>query len=137
MNPGKEARESTTFDLKTMSGSLNDSLVATKIGNSNNIKSFSFNDLKNATKNFRPDSLLGEGGFGWVFKGWIDRNTFSPSRPGTGIVIAVKNLKTESIQGQLRHENLVKLIGYCSESDNRLLVYEFMPRGSLENRLFI
>ncbi|KDO72905.1 hypothetical protein CISIN_1g018785mg [Citrus sinensis] len=38
--------------------------------------------------------------------------------------------------GQLRHENLVKLIGYCSESDNRLLVYEFMPKGSLENHLF-
>ncbi|KAK3001404.1 hypothetical protein RJ639_020660 [Escallonia herrerae] len=129
MNPGKEARESTTFDLKTMSGSLNDSLVATKIGNSNNIKSFSFNDLKNATKNFRPDSLLGEGGFGWVFKGWIDQNTFSPSRPGTGITEV-------NYLGQLRHENLVKLIGYCSESDNRLLVYEFMPRGSLENHLF-
>ncbi|GAY38127.1 hypothetical protein CUMW_034330 [Citrus unshiu] len=38
--------------------------------------------------------------------------------------------------GQLRYENLVKLIGYCSESDNRLLVYEFMPKGSLENHLF-
>ncbi|KAK3009792.1 hypothetical protein RJ639_015432 [Escallonia herrerae] len=99
MTPGKEAQESTTFDRKTMSGSLNNALVATKIGNSNNLKSFSFNDLKNATKNFRPDSLLGEGGFGWVFKGWIDQNTFSPSRPGTGIVIAVKKLKTESIQG--------------------------------------
>jgi len=38
--------------------------------------------------------------------------------------------------GQLHHENLVKLIGYCSESDNRLLVYEYMPKGSLENHLF-
>lgn len=38
--------------------------------------------------------------------------------------------------GQLRHPNLVKLIGYCSEGDNRLLVYEFMPKGSLENHLF-
>lgn len=38
--------------------------------------------------------------------------------------------------GQLHHGNLVKLIGYCSESENRLLVYEFMPRGSLENHLF-
>lgn len=38
--------------------------------------------------------------------------------------------------GQLRHPNLVKLIGYCCEDDERLLVYEFMPRGSLENHLF-
>lgn len=38
--------------------------------------------------------------------------------------------------GQLRHPNLVKLVGYCSEGDSRLLVYEFMPKGSLENHLF-
>lgn len=38
--------------------------------------------------------------------------------------------------GQLRHPNLVKLIGYCCEDEERLLVYEFMPRGSLENHLF-
>ena len=38
--------------------------------------------------------------------------------------------------GQLHHPNLVKLIGYCLEGENRLLVYEFMPKGSLENHLF-
>jgi serine/threonine protein kinase len=38
--------------------------------------------------------------------------------------------------GQLHHQNLVKLIGYCSDGDNRLLVYEFMPKGILENQLF-
>jgi serine/threonine protein kinase len=38
--------------------------------------------------------------------------------------------------GQLHHQNLVKLIGYCSDGDNRLLVYELMPKGSLENHLF-
>ncbi|EOY33024.1 hypothetical protein SCA6_010751 [Theobroma cacao] len=115
---------------------------------SNNLKSFSFSDLKNATKNFRQDTLLGEGGFGCVFKGWIDENTFAPTKPGTGIVVAIKRLKAESFQGhkewlaevnylgQLHHENLVKLIGYCVESENRLLVYEFMPKGSLENHLF-
>lgn len=113
-----------------------------------NLKSFSFSDLKNATKNFRSESLIGEGGFGFVFKGWIDESTLVPTKPGSGIVVAIKKLKPESFQGhkewlaevnylgQLHHENLVKLIGYCSEADNRLLVYEFMPKGSLENHLF-
>ncbi|KAJ9554448.1 hypothetical protein OSB04_018493 [Centaurea solstitialis] len=112
------------------------------------VKPFSFLELKNATRNFRPDSLLGEGGFGCVFKGWIDEFTLTASKPGSGIVIAVKKLKPEGFQGhkewltevkylgQLRHPNLVKLIGYCSEGDSRLLVYEFMPKGSLENHLF-
>ncbi|KAJ0084070.1 hypothetical protein Patl1_30174 [Pistacia atlantica] len=64
-----------------------------------NLKSFSFNDLKNATKNFRQDFVLGEGGFGCVFKGWIDENTLSPTKPGSGIVVAIKRLKAESFQG--------------------------------------
>lgn len=113
-----------------------------------NLKSFSFNDLKTATRNFRPDSVLGEGGFGCVFKGWIDEHSFTAAKPGTGIVIAAKRLNQEGLQGhkewlaeinylgQLDHPNLVKLIGYCLEDDHRLLVYEFMPRGSLENHLF-
>ncbi|KAJ3688256.1 hypothetical protein LUZ61_017420 [Rhynchospora tenuis] len=113
-----------------------------------NVKSFTFNELKIATRNFRPDSMLGEGGFGSVFKGWIDEHTFAPARPGTGIVIAVKKLNQEGYQGHrewlaevnylgmLSHPNLVKLIGYCLEDEQRLLVYEFMTRGSLENHLF-
>ncbi|KFK33463.1 hypothetical protein AALP_AA5G016500 [Arabis alpina] len=119
-----------------------------EILSSPNLKAFTFNDLKNATRNFRPDSLLGEGGFGYVFKGWIDGTTFTASKPGSGIVVAVKKLKTEGFQGhkewltevnylgQLSHPNLVKLVGYCVEGENRLLVYEFMPKGSLENHLF-
>ena len=66
---------------------------------SSNLKSFTFSDLKNATKNFRTESLIGEGGFGFVFKGWIDENTLAPTRPGSGIVVAVKKLKPESFQG--------------------------------------
>nr|GMC92809.1 receptor-like cytoplasmic kinase 176 [Ipomoea batatas] len=115
---------------------------------SSNLKNFTFNELKIATRNFRPDSVLGEGGFGCVFKGWIDENTFKAARPGTGLIIAVKRLNQEGLQGhkewlteitylgQLSHPNLVKLIGYCLEDDHRILVYEFMPRGSLENHLF-
>ncbi|KAL5991917.1 hypothetical protein ACLOJK_012829 [Asimina triloba] len=115
---------------------------------SSNLKSFSFSELKSATRNFRPDSVLGEGGFGSVFKGWIDEHSFAATKPGTGIVIAVKRLNQDGYQGhkewlaevnylgQLHHPNLVKLIGYCLEDEQRLLVYEFMPRGSLENHLF-
>ncbi|KAJ6802680.1 putative receptor-like protein kinase isoform X1 [Iris pallida] len=109
---------------------------------------FTFQELKSATGNFRPDSILGEGGFGYVFKGWIEENGTAPAKPGTGITVAVKSLKPDALQGhrewvaevdflgQLHHPNLVKLIGYCIEDDQRLLVYEFMARGSLENHLF-
>lgn len=64
-----------------------------------NLKSFSFADLKMATRNFRPDSVLGEGGFGSVFKGWIDENSLSATRPGAGMVIAVKKLNLDGLQG--------------------------------------
>lgn len=66
---------------------------------SSNLKSFTFNNLKTATRNFRPDSVLGEGGFGSVFKGWIDEHSFTAAKPGTGIVIAVKRLNQEGLQG--------------------------------------
>lgn len=66
---------------------------------SGNLKSFSFQVLKTATRNFRPDSVLGEGGFGLVFKGWIDEQSLTAARPGTGTVIAVKRLNQDGIQG--------------------------------------
>ncbi|KAI4347627.1 hypothetical protein L6164_008422 [Bauhinia variegata] len=112
------------------------------------LRKFTFNELKVATRNFRPESLLGEGGFGCVFKGWIEENGTAPVKPGTGLTVAVKILNHDGLQGHkewlaeisflgdLIHTNLVKLIGFCIEDDQRLLVYEFMPRGSLENHLF-
>lgn len=148
--PGSERKESNHSFSQTLQGSTGNALKSCKsdVSATCNLKSFTFNDLKNATRNFRADSLLGEGGFGYVFKGWLDENTLAPCKPGTGMVVAVKKLKSESFQGhreclaevnylgQLHHENLVTLIGYCVESDNRLLVYEFMTKGSLENHLF-
>ncbi|KAG7021230.1 putative serine/threonine-protein kinase PIX7, partial [Cucurbita argyrosperma subsp. argyrosperma] len=116
--------------------------------NKRQLLKFSFQELRSATGNFRPDSILGEGGFGFVFKGWIEENGTAPAKPGSGITVAVKSLKPDGLQGhreweaevsflgQLHHPNLVKLIGYCIEDDQRLLVYEFMTRGSLENHLF-
>ncbi|KAJ7944060.1 Protein kinase [Quillaja saponaria] len=113
-----------------------------------NLKVFSFGDLKIATKNFKSDTVLGEGGFGKVFKGWLDEKTLAPAKAGTGMMVAIKKLNPESVQGfqewqsevnflgSLSHPNLVKLLGYCWEDKELLLVYEFMPKGSLENHLF-
>lgn len=66
---------------------------------SSNLKTFTFSDLRIATRNFRPDSVIGEGGFGSVFKGWIDEHSLTATKPGTGIVIAVKRLNQEGFQG--------------------------------------
>ncbi|KAF5751005.1 Serine/threonine-protein kinase cx32 isoform 2 [Tripterygium wilfordii] len=113
-----------------------------------NLRVFSLLELKAATKNFRPDTLLGEGGFGKVFKGWLDEREKGQGRSGNGTVIAVKKLNSESLQGfeewqsevnflgRLSHPNLVKLLGYCWEEKELLLVYDFVQKGSLENHLF-
>ena len=63
------------------------------------LRKFMFNDLKMATRNFRPESLLGEGGFGCVFKGWIEENGTAPVKPGTGLTVAVKTLNHDGLQG--------------------------------------
>ncbi|XP_010531641.1 PREDICTED: serine/threonine-protein kinase BIK1-like [Tarenaya hassleriana] len=149
--PRNEANSSEkSSDLYGLSLSSQKSLVKTEgeILQSASVKSFSFNELKLATRNFGTDSVVGEGGFGPVFRGCIDEDTLTPTKPGTGLAIAVKRLSREGFQGhrewlteinylgQLSHPNLVKLIGYCLEDEHRLLVYEFMPNRSLENHLF-
>lgn len=66
---------------------------------SHKLLQFTFQELKSATGNFRPDSILGEGGFGYVFKGWIEENGTTPAKPGTGLTVAVKSLKPDALQG--------------------------------------
>lgn len=61
------------------------------------LRIFGFAELKSATRNFRADTVLGEGGFGTVYKGWLDEK--GPSKNGSGTVIAVKKLNSESMQG--------------------------------------
>ncbi|KAJ1687149.1 hypothetical protein LUZ63_018539 [Rhynchospora breviuscula] len=116
-----------------------------EILSSPNLMAFSLNDLKIATRNFWISNLIYEGEFGNVYKGWLDEQTLTPVKPGSGMVVVVKRFEpgkewqfvTElDYVGRLHHPNLIKLIGHCSEGDNRLLVYEFMPRGSLHYHLF-
>ncbi|KAK3131215.1 hypothetical protein QOZ80_6BG0503570 [Eleusine coracana subsp. coracana] len=104
------------------------------------LKLFTHEELRQATRDFHPDQIIGEGGFGVVYLGVIDDRN--------GYPVAVKELNPEGLQGdrewltevsylgQYSHPNLVELIGYCCEDDHRLLVYEYMAKGSLENHLF-
>lgn len=100
---------------------------------------FAYKELKKATKNFSESQLLGTGGFGAVYKGILQ-----PS----GDVVAVKRIQHESKQGeegflaeassisQIRHRNLVQLQGCCHERGHLLLVYDYMPNGSLDQWIF-
>uniref|UniRef100_A0A5B6YXV5 non-specific serine/threonine protein kinase n=1 Tax=Davidia involucrata TaxID=16924 RepID=A0A5B6YXV5_DAVIN len=101
-------------------------------------QSYTFRELATATKNFRQECLLGEGGFGRVYKGMLQHS---------GKIVAVKQLDRNGMQGNkeflvevlmlslLHHPNLLNLMGYCADGDQRLLVYEYMPLGSLEDQL--
>nr|KAJ0192341.1 hypothetical protein LSAT_V11C800400100 [Lactuca sativa] len=112
------------------------------------LKMFTFSELRSATRNFRPDMLVGEGGFGRVYKGWLDSVTFVPRKAGVGLAVAIKRLNPESGQGfsewqaevnflgTFSHPNIVKLLGYCWENKEFLLVYEYIQRGTLASHLF-
>ncbi|KVH94241.1 Concanavalin A-like lectin/glucanase, subgroup [Cynara cardunculus var. scolymus] len=116
--PLKRARKGAT---KNMAGIIHEP------NNNIAVRTFPLNELSTATKNFNEEYLLGEGGFGQI--------------------VAVKQLKLDGLQGKgefqvevmmlshLHHPHLVNLIGYCVDNDQRLLVYEYMSAGSLENHL--
>ncbi|KAF8090522.1 hypothetical protein N665_0474s0001 [Sinapis alba] len=100
---------------------------------------FSYKDLNTATKGFKDTELLGKGGFGKVYKGTL---------PVSNIEIAVKKVSHDSRQGmrefiseiatigRIRHPNLVRLQGYCRHKDELYLVYDCMPKGSLDKFIY-
>ncbi|WJX18145.1 Serine/threonine-protein kinase pcrk1 [Trifolium repens] len=149
---GSEVRR-TGSDLNSLDASDNstDSLRRNAFPNlsqrPSNLRVFTVSELKSATKNFGRSVMLGEGGFGCVYKGLIKSSDDPPSK----IEVAVKQLGKRGIQGHkewvtevnvlgiVEHHNLVKLVGYCADDDERgiqrLLIYEYMPNGSVEHHL--
>ncbi|KAF7825395.1 putative LRR receptor-like serine/threonine-protein kinase [Senna tora] len=110
--------------------SRNPSNISIKI---DGVKAFTFKELSLATDNFSGTTKVGQGGYGKVYKGILSDET----------IVAIKRVDEGSLQGQkeflteiellsrLHHRNLVSLIGYCDEEGEQILVYEFMPNGSL------
>ncbi|KAM7498231.1 hypothetical protein LguiA_022645 [Lonicera macranthoides] len=100
--------------------------------------SVSLRSILVATNNFSEDTKLGEGGFGPVYKGYLQQNQ----------EVAIKRLSRKSLQGlqefmnelkliaKLQHTNLVRLLGCCVEEDEMMLIYEYMPNRSLDKFIF-
>ncbi|WOK96734.1 putative LRR receptor-like serine/threonine-protein kinase [Canna indica] len=101
------------------------------------VKCFAFEEMVLATRNFCHSTQVGQGGYGKVYKGTLD----------DGTIVAIKRAQEGSLQGskefsteieflsRLHHRNLVSLLGYCDERDEQMLVYEFMPNGTLRDHL--
>ncbi|CAL1392042.1 unnamed protein product [Linum trigynum] len=97
----------------------------------------SMEELKLATKNFSSDLIIGDGSFGYVYKASLS----------DGVTVAIKKLDPDAFQGfrefraemetlgKLRHRNIVKMLGYCASGSDRVLIYEFLERGSLDQWL--
>jgi len=100
---------------------------------------FTYNQLSQATRGFSDEEKLGEGGFGSVYRGYLQDQ---------GLHVAIKKVSKTSKQGRreyvsevtiisrLRHRNLVQLVGWCHDADELLLVYELMSNGSLDKHLY-
>ncbi|XP_057836445.1 G-type lectin S-receptor-like serine/threonine-protein kinase At2g19130 [Cryptomeria japonica] len=99
------------------------------------LKTFTYKELRIATENFKHE--LGSGAFGSVFKGTLSDSTLVAVKRLEGFARAEKQFRAEiNTIGIIQHVNLVRLCGFCVEGSQRLLVYAYMPNGSLNSSLF-
>lgn len=120
--PHAELTSIATFDSASFDPSLNQISMA---------------ELLDATKNFSSDLIIGDGSFGFVYK----------AKLSNGVTVAIKKLDKDAFQGfrefraemetlgKLRHKNIVKILGYCVSDWDRVLIYEFVEKGNLDQWL--
>lgn len=96
--------------------------------------------LKSVTNNFSRENILGQGGFGTVYKGELhDGTKIAVKRMECGVIAGkgTAEFKSEiAVLTKVRHRHLVALLGYCLDGNEKLLVYEYMPQGTLSRHLF-
>ncbi|TVU32342.1 hypothetical protein EJB05_24067, partial [Eragrostis curvula] len=98
---------------------------------------FSFGDIVTATNNFSDDNMLGQGGFGKVYKGMLEKKEVAIKRLGQGSGQGVEEFRNEVVLiAKLQHRNLVRLLGCCIHGDEKLLIYEYLPNKSLDFFIF-
>ncbi|KAL3517942.1 hypothetical protein ACH5RR_020531 [Cinchona calisaya] len=97
------------------------------------VKEFTYDEMASATKNFDSSCVVGQGGYGIVYKGILaDETVVAIKRAQGGSLQGEKEFLTEiELLSRLHHRNLLSLVGYCDEEAEQMLVYEFMPNGTL------
>ncbi|MQM17128.1 hypothetical protein Taro_050095 [Colocasia esculenta] len=101
------------------------------------LRAFRFSKISSATNSFSPANKIGLGGFGTVYKGELDGENVAVKRLSRHSVQGLEEFKSETqLVAKLQHMNLVKLLGYCTESEEKILVYEYMPNQSLDKFIF-
>ncbi|KAE8669197.1 Receptor-like serine/threonine-protein kinase [Hibiscus syriacus] len=144
---GSEFNSQNVSEISSTGSSTTKNSFAALSQRQSNLREFTFLELKAATKNFGRSLMIGEGGFGCVYRGVI-RSTDDSTKK---LEIAVKQLSRRGLQGHkewvtevnvlgvVEHQNLVKLLGYCAEDDERgiqrLLIYEYMLNRSVQDHL--
>ncbi|KAI5056384.1 hypothetical protein GOP47_0028202 [Adiantum capillus-veneris] len=113
---------------------------STRVGSEDTSFALSLRTLQMATDNFSAEFYLGRGGFGSVYKGRLDDGTLvAVKRMETGVMTSQGQREFQSevnVLTKLRHRHIVAILGYCIEGDEKALVYEYMPAGTLSQHLF-
>ncbi|KDP24660.1 hypothetical protein JCGZ_26519 [Jatropha curcas] len=142
LNPFNQFRRFSIFEIEVATSKFDDkSSKSTTIASplpTERCRRFTILEIKEATRNFDDQNFIGSGGFGNVYKGYIDNES---------ITVAIKRLDSSSKQGtreftteietlsQVRHVNLVSLIGYCIDEGEMILIYDYLINGTLAEHL--